>query len=227
MCKMNFCRHWSEVEWLHKTVRNPNIEIQGTHSYYSGYYDGPFESTAVCYLYGDEYSVHPGTGWIPIWEIDKLVIGDYVQIASGVKIMMGGNNCHNTKFISTYPFLQKDALQRSFEGRGHTIIGHDVWLGMRSMVMPGVKIGNGAIIASNSVVTKDVPAYSLMGGNPAKLIRFRFSDEEITILQEIKWWQWPEEKVQKLLPMIQSHQVLGLVQASQEYDKMDSAIKTL
>jgi len=214
---MNFCRHWSEVEWLHKTIRNPNILIHGTHSYYSGYYDGNFEDTAVCYLYGDEHSTSPETGWIPLWKIDQLIIGDYVQIAAGVKIIMGGNNTHNTKFISTYPFLEKEALMRSYEGRGDTMIGNDVWLGMRSMIMPGIKIGDGVIVAAYSVVTKDIPAYSFVGGNPAKLIRMRFSEDEIKTLQKLKWWEWPEEKIKKLLPLIQSDRIQELLEASNTY----------
>lgn len=216
---MNFCRHWSEVEWLHKTVTNPHIVIQGTHSYYSGYYDGHFEETVVRYLYGDSYSMHPDTGWTPLWEIDKLVIGDYVQIAPGVKIIMGGNNTHNPKFISTYPFLDQEALKRSYQAKGDTVIGSDVWLGMCSTLMPGIKIGNGAIIAAHAVVTQDVPAYSLVGGNPAKLIKKRFSDDDIHILQDLKWWEWTDQKVEKLLPLIQNFQVQELAHASKEYDE--------
>jgi chloramphenicol O-acetyltransferase type B len=215
---MNFCEHWSRVEWLHKTVKNPNIIIQGTHSYYSGYYDGNFEETSVRYLHGDPFSTDQKTGWQPMWHIDRLIIGDYVQIAPGVKIIMGGNNTHNTKFISTYPFSSKEALRRSFEEKGDTVIGNDVWIGTNSILMPGVKLGDGAIIAAHSVVTKDVPPYSLVGGNPAKLIRSRFSDAEIARLLELQWWKWPEEKVEALLPLIQSSHIRELLEASHEYD---------
>jgi chloramphenicol O-acetyltransferase type B len=215
---MNFCEHWSRVEWLHKTVKNPNIMIQGTHSYYSGYFDGNFENTAVRYLYGDTFSTHPETGWQPMWNINKLIIGDYVQIAPGVKIIMGGNNNHNLKFISTYPFLDREALKRSFEEKGDTVIGNDVWIGMNSTLMPGVKLGDGAIIAAHTVVTKDVAPYSLVGGNPAKLIRNRFSDAEIASLLELQWWKWPDEKVKALLPFIQSPDIQHLLKLSKEYD---------
>lgn len=216
---MNFCRHWSEVEWLHKTVRNQNIIIQGKHSYYSGYYDGNFETTAVRYLYGDEYSTHPGTGWTPSWTIDKLVIGDYVQIAPGVKIIMGGNNVHNTKFISTYPFPNKESIKRAFEEKGDTVIGNDVWIGTNCILMPGVRIGDGAIIAAESVVTKDVLAYSIVGGNPAKLIKKRFSDDAIASLLDLQWWNWSEEKVNALLPLIQNDNIQSLVEASEQFDR--------
>ena len=213
----NFCKHWSEVEWLHKTVKNPNIVITGTHSYFSGYFDGNFEDTAVRYLYGDAYSTHQDTGWTPIWEIDKLIIGDYVQIAAGVNIIMGGNNTHNPQFISTYPFLDREALKRTYQKAGDTLIGNDVWLGMGSLILPGITIGNGAIIAAHSVVTRDVPDYHLVAGNPAKLIRQRFKDEDIASLQQLKWWEWPDHKVKSLLPLIQSNRLTDLISASQEY----------
>ncbi|MGL5556892.1 MAG: CatB-related O-acetyltransferase, partial [Aeromonas veronii] len=100
---MNTCQHWSQVEYLHLTVTNPNICLKGQHSYYSGAWDGPFEEVAVRYLHGDPFSRSPETGWEPLWHIDRLHIGDYVQIAAGVKIIMGGNHTHNTAFISTYP----------------------------------------------------------------------------------------------------------------------------
>ncbi len=87
---MNTCQHWSQVEYLHLTVTNPNICLKGQHSYYSGAWDGPFEEVAVRYLHGDPFSRSPETGWEPLWHIDRLHIGDYVQIAAGVKIIMGG-----------------------------------------------------------------------------------------------------------------------------------------
>jgi len=216
---MDGCKHWSEVEWLHKTVKNPNIIINGTHSYYSGCFDGPFEKFVVRYLYGVEESSHPETGWTPMWEIDKLIIGDYVQIAAGVKIIMGGNNNHNSRFISSYPFLEPTALQRSYKKAGDTIIGNDVWIGMCSMIMPGVRLGHGVIIAAQSVVTHDVPEYCLVGGNPAKFIRKRFTDDEIKLILELKWWEWSESKINALLPFIQNTQPHQLLAASQEYDQ--------
>ncbi|MGL4714332.1 MAG: CatB-related O-acetyltransferase, partial [Aeromonas sp.] len=101
---MKSSQHWSQVEYLHLTVTNPNIHLKGQHSYYSGAWDGPFEEVAVRYLHGDPFSRSPDNGWEPLWHIDQLHIGDYAQIAAGVKIIMGGNHTHNTAFISTYPF---------------------------------------------------------------------------------------------------------------------------
>ena len=179
---MKHCQHWSQVEYLHLTVTNPNIRLKGQHSYYSGAWDGPFEEEAVRYLHGDSWSRSPDTGWEPLWHIDRLHIGDYVQIAAGVKIIMGGNHTHNPAFISTYPFADPDALKRSYRPAGDTRIGNDVWIGMDAMIMPGVTIGDGAIIAARSLVTQDVPPYCMVAGTPARVIRQRFAAQETTRL---------------------------------------------
>jgi len=210
----NHCQHWSQMEWLHKTVKNKNIHISGSHSYYSGFFNGNFEDTVVRYLYGDKFSTDRETGWTPSWEIDKLIIGDYVHIAADVKIIMGGNNNHNTQFITTYPFLELEALRRAYIKKGDTSIGNDVWLGMSCIIMPGVVLGNGVIVAAGTVVTKDVPAYSILAGNPGKVIRKRFSEEDIVILEQLKWWEWSEEKVGALLPILQSGNVKNLLKVA-------------
>jgi chloramphenicol O-acetyltransferase type B len=217
--KITPCKHWSQVEWLHQTVKNKNIQIKGTHSYYSAYYTGCFEDSVVRYLYGDDFSTDPQTGWNPLWEIDRLIIGDYVQIAAEVKIILGGNNTHNPDLISTYPFLQPEALKRVYEGRGDTVIGNDVWLGTACLILPGVQIGNGALIAAYSVVTQSVPPYAVFAGNPARLIRYRFNEHEIAELEALQWWNWPEEKVSALLPYIQGKNIETLVEASKTYDR--------
>lgn len=211
---MNTCQHWSQVEYLHLTVTNPNITLKGRHSCYSGAWDGPFEEVAVRYLHGDRFSRHPDTGWAPLWEIDRLHIGNYVQIAAGVKIIMGGNHTHNTAFISTYPFNSLEALQRSYRPAGDTRIGNDVWIGMDAMIMPGVTLGDGAIIAARTLVTQDVPPYAMVAGTPARVIRMRFSDDEIARLQALAWWDWPDEQVQALLPLIQQGEVALLETAA-------------
>jgi chloramphenicol O-acetyltransferase type B len=137
-----------------------------------------------------------------------------VQIAAGVKIIMGGNHTHNPAFISTYPFADLDALQRSYLPAGDPRIGNDVWIGMEAMIMPGVTIGDGAIIAARSLVTRDVPAYSMVAGTPARVIRQRFGSDEIARLQALAWWDWPDEQVQALLPLIQQGKVVLLEQAA-------------
>lgn len=211
---MKHCQHWSQVEYLHLTVTNPNIRLKGQHSYYSGAWDGLFEEEAVRYLHGDSWSRSPDTGWEPLWHIDRLHIGDYVQIAAGVKIIMGGNHTHNPAFISTYPFADPDALKRSYRPAGDTRIGNDVWIGMDAMIMPGVTIGDGAIIAARSLVTQDVPPYCMVAGTPARVIRQRFAAQETTRLQALAWWDWPDEQVQALLPLIQQGEVALLEQAA-------------
>ena len=131
---------------------------------------------------------------------DKLIVGKFCQIATGVRFIMNGGN-HALDGFSAFPF-------RAFGGewsdvplhptcKGDTTVGHDVWLGNGVTMMPGVSIGHGAIIASNAVVTKDVVPYAVMGGNPARLIRMRFSDETIERLLDLAWWDWSIEKITK------------------------------
>lgn len=144
---------------------------------------------------------------------DKLVIGKFCAIAKDVTFIMNGAN-HDLNGFSTYPFYifaegwEKCAPNNvSYEHRGDTQIDHDVWIGYDSTIMPGVKVGSGAIIASKSVVTKDVPAYGIVGGNPAKLIKYRFNQEVIDSLLKIAWWDWSAEKITKHLPAILSNDI--------------------
>lgn len=132
---------------------------------------------------------------------DKLIIGKFCAIGEGVEFMMNGAN-HRLNSITTYPFnifgrgWQKVTPEENeLPLKGNTVIGNDVWIGEQVTFMPGVKVGNGAIIGAKSVVTKDVPAYGVVAGNPAKLVRMRFSDEEIEKLERIAWWNWDEEKI--------------------------------
>ncbi|WP_368652949.1 Vat family streptogramin A O-acetyltransferase [Ornithinibacillus sp. 4-3] len=132
---------------------------------------------------------------------DKLIIGKFCALAEGVKFIMNGAN-HRMDGITTYPFnifgggwekVTPTVEQLPF--KGDTVIGNDVWIGQQVTIMPGVKIGDGAIIAANSTVVKDVEAYSIYGGNPAQLIKKRFSDAQIESLRKLKWWDWDEEKI--------------------------------
>ena len=128
-----------------------------------------------------------------------VLIGNYCQIAHNVAIEIGMN--HVFHGVTAYPFgdvlgyTENDYIQRCLVNKQQIIIGHDVWIGGNATIIKGVKIGNGAIIGSNAVVTKDVPPYAIVGGNPAKIIRYRFSPEIIEALDKIKWWYWPLEKV--------------------------------
>jgi virginiamycin A acetyltransferase len=131
---------------------------------------------------------------------DKLIIGKFCMIASDVKFIMNGAN-HITESISSYPFAifgedWRNAMDgKNYPTKGDTVIGNDVWIGYNATIMPGIKIGDGAIIATNSTVTKDVEPYSIVGGNPAKEIKKRFSEVEIKKLLELKWWDWSIEKI--------------------------------
>ena len=149
-------KHWSRVEYLHQTVTNPNIIVKGTRSYYSDAWSGSFEESVVRYHYGDRYS---RTHWQPQWPIDRLQIGNYVCIGAESVILMGGNNTHRNDWFSNYPFMDK--IVESYQGKGDTVIEDAVWIGMRSMIMPGRRLGEGSVIAAGSVVTKDVPLMRL------------------------------------------------------------------
>lgn len=144
---------------------------------------------------------------------DKLIIGKFCQIASGIKIIMNGAN-HRMNSVTTYPFnIMGNGWEKvtpkleDLPFKGDTIIGNDVWIGQNVTILPGVHIGDGAIIGANSVVTKDIPAYHIAGGNPCKIIRKRFNEELINYLEEIKWWNWEEDKIFKNLEILCSNDI--------------------
>lgn len=212
-------KHWSKVELLHQTVKNPNIHIKGKHSYYSDAWTGSFEDTVVRYLYGDEFSLNH---WQPQWEIDQLYIGDYVAIAAEVVILMGGNHNHRLDWFSLYPFDHN--YLDSYLGKGDSHIQSGVWLGMRSMVMPGITIGEGAVIAANAVITKDVLPYAIMAGNPAKLIRKRFSEDVVLRLLKLNLYEWNERKFHAMKPYLCSQDIAAIEAASQQYDETNEEL---
>lgn len=137
---------------------------------------------------------------------DKLIVGKFCQIASDVTFIMNGAN-HQMNAVSTYPFYimgweQNAPSHNDLPLKGDTVIGNDVWIGQNSTILPGVHIGDGAIIGLNSVVSKDVEPYSIVVGNPAKFIRKRFDDELIELLKTLKWWDKPVEEIQYLIPLL-------------------------
>ena len=140
---------------------------------------------------------------------DKLIIGKFCAIGANTKFIMGAAN-HSVSTVSTYPFSLfggkwAKAARSTYDltpHKGNTIIGNDVWIGRRSVIMPGVKIGDGAIIAASAVVTKDVPPYTVVGGNPAEFIRRRFNDRLTAMLLELKWWDFKPDDLIKVLPVL-------------------------
>lgn len=207
-------KHWSKVELLHETVRNPNIHIRGTHSYYSPAWTGSFEQRVVRYHYGDAYSLK---AWEPLWPIDQLHIGDYVCIGAEAVILMGGNHTHRTDWFSLYPFPEH--IQDAYIGKGDTTLGDGAWIGMRAMIMPGVTIGEGAVVASGAIVTKDVPPYAIVAGNPASPIRQRFPQEVVERLLALDIYSWPKAKFDALRPLIAADDIEALAAASDTYDE--------
>jgi virginiamycin A acetyltransferase len=173
--------------FLKNIVKNPNIEV-GDFTYYDDFENVENFEKNVRYHFDF-------TG-------DKLKIGKFCMIASDVTFIMNGAN-HLTEGISSYPFAVfggdwTSAMEgKTYPNRGDIVVGNDVWLGYKSVVMSGVKIGDGAIIGAYSVVTKDVPPYAIVGGNPAKIIRKRFSDSDIERLLKLSWWHWDFDKVSR------------------------------
>jgi len=174
------------VVFLEPLITSPSIEV-GEYTYY----DDPdaateFEWRNVLYAYGPE----------------KLVIGRFCAVASGTRFLMAGAE-HPTMGVSTYPFTMFGGewadrtldLGTAMPSRGDTVVGNDVWFGYGATVMPGVRIGDGAIIAAGAVVTADVPPYTVVGGNPARPIRQRHSDADVALLLEAAWWDWPVDVI--------------------------------
>ena len=183
---------------LCETINHPNIEV-GVFTYYSGYHHKHDFLECVRYLHKKRK------------DVDKLIIGSYCSIGSGATFMMAGNQGHESSWVSTFPFyfqanIFKDA-KNGFLKACDTVIGNDVWIGSEAMIMSGVTIGDGAIIGARAVVLKDVPAYAVVGGNPARHIKYRFTEDEIKKLLSLQWWGWKEEKVKDSMALICSSSI--------------------
>jgi len=192
--------HYDRLCFLKNIITNPNI-IVGDYTYYDDFKDVHQFENNVKYLFD--------------FSGDQLIIGKFCMIASDVSFIMNGGN-HASAGISAYPFAifggdWAGAMEgKSYPSKGNTVIGNDVWIGYRATIMPGVSIGDGAIIGTQAVVTKDVAPYTIVGGNPAKKIQKRFSDDIINRLLELAWWDWDIEKITKHVSLLISGDVDSL-----------------
>ena len=172
----------------------------------------------------EQYEVGRGTYGEPIirhWgEPTTLRVGCFCSIANGVTIFLGGN--HRTDWITTYPFSVFRTGAKHIKGhpasRGDVIIGHDVWIASGAVILSGVRIGDGAVIGASSVVSHDVPPYSIVAGNPATVVRMRFCEEDIFILQSLKWWNWDDTKIDAAMTFLLNSDVSALQAFSVKYD---------
>jgi len=185
-----------QTVYLNAVIKDPQIEV-GDYTIYNDFVADPllFEKNNVLY----HYPIHR----------EKLIIGKFCSIACGTKFLFNCAN-HTLKSLSTYTFplfyeeweLEKSNITTAWDNKGDIVIGNDVWIGYEVVIMAGVHIGDGAIIAARAVVTKDVPPYTIVGGTPAKEIRKRFDAQTIQELLILKWWNWSTDKIRQCLPYI-------------------------
>ena len=193
--------HYDRLCFLKNIITNPNI-IVGDYTYYDDFED----------VKNFERNVRYHFDFIG----DKLIIGKFCMIASDVTFIMNGAN-HLTNAVSSYPFAifggdWSEAMQgKEYPTKGDTVIGNDVWIGYNCTIMPGVKIGDGAIIGSNATVVRDVPPYTIVGGNPAGEIKKRFSAESIEKLLRIRWWDWDIERITTKVQHLTGNDISQLV----------------
>ena len=190
-----------QTVYLKNVITDPAITV-GDYTMYNDFVNDPvgFEKNNVLYHY-------------PI-NRDRLIIGKFCSIACGAKFLFNSAN-HTLSSLSTYPFslffeewgLEKRNVAESWDNKGDIVLGNDVWIGYEAVIMAGVTIGDGAIIGARAVVTKDVPPYTVAGGIPAKPIKKRYPEETIAALSELKWWDWPENRIAQNLHAIQAGQL--------------------
>lgn len=184
--------------YLQNVVTDPSITV-GDYTIYDDFVNDPrdFQRNNVLYHYPINH--------------EKLVIGKFCSIACGAKFLFNSAN-HTQRSLSTYIFpvlfeewgLDVERIPEAWDNKGDIVIGNDVWIGYEAVVLAGVTIGDGAIVAARAVVTRDVPPYTVVGGVPARPIRKRFPDSDIALLEALRWWDWPEEKIAQSIDAIQS-----------------------
>ncbi len=196
----------TQTVYLKNVITKPNIEV-GDYTMYNDFLNDPaeFEENNVLYHYPINH--------------DKLIIGKFCSIACKAKFLFNSAN-HTLSSLSTYPFplffeewgLEKKNVAESWDNKGDIIIGNDVWIGFEAVILAGVTIGDGAIIGTHAVVTKDVPPYTIVGGIPAKPIKKRFDEDTISALLRIKWWDWSSEKISRNIAAIRSGNIKELME---------------
>lgn len=184
--------------YLQNVVTDPSISV-GEYTVYDDFVNDPrdFQRNNVLYHYPVNH--------------EKLVIGKFCSIACGAKFLFNSAN-HALGSLSTYPFpiffeewgIGVEEIPRAWDNRGDIVVGNDVWIGYEAVIQAGVAIGDGAIIGTRALVTKDVPPYTIVGGVPAKPIRKRFDEDTVAALLALRWWDWPEERIAANLEAIQS-----------------------
>ena len=194
----------TQTVYLKNVITNPNIEV-GDYTMYNDFLNDPmeFEKNNVLYHYPINH--------------DRLIIGKFCSIACGAKFLFNSAN-HTLASLSTYPFplffeewgLEKKNVAKCWDNKGDIRIGNDVWIGFEAVILAGVTIGDGAIIGTRALVTKDVPPYTIVGGVPARPIKKRFDEDTISDLMRIRWWDWPDEKIARNIGAIQAGCIEGL-----------------
>ncbi len=199
---------WPHTVFLKNVINHPNI-IVGNFTYYNDFRQDIIDYSKLIAPY-----LHAG---VP----EKLIIGKFCQIAHGVQFITSSSQ-HQMDGISTFPFavfggIWAEGYQVKFPNKGNTVVGNDVWFGHDSVILPGVTIGDGAIIAARSVVTKDVAPYTLVAGNPAQLIRRRFSETIIAALEALAWWDLPQSIIEENIKYIVGNEIEKLQAIKQQY----------
>lgn len=196
----------TQTVYLNAVVKDPSIEV-GDYTIYNDFISDPrqFEQNNVLYHYPINH--------------ERLIIGKFCSIACGVKFLFNCAN-HTLKSLSTYTFplfyedwgLEKSNVASAWDNKGDIVIGNDVWIGFEAVVLAGVKIGDGAIIGTRAVVTKDVPPYSIVCGIPAKVIRKRYSPDIIEQLLSLRWWDWTKDRIKRNLPFIMAGNIENMTE---------------
>lgn len=202
---------WPHTVYLKNVISHPRILV-GDYSYYNDF-TNPKDYARKLAPY-----LHPASR-------EKLVIGKYVQIAHGVQFITSSAN-HQMNGASAYPFTifggaWTEAYKPEFPFKGDNVVGHDVWIGHEAMIMPGVSIGSGAIIGARAVVTKDVPAYAIVAGNPARVIKLRFADTVIESLLKLAWWDWKPDEIDANIKHIVGGDIDKLIEVAKTLGKLE------